>query len=238
MKNSTSIWAAVFGAAAILPFTACVYTPPVTGPMQTDPIHISNGGADHANIELDIGAGELKVRGGAPDLVDGSFAYNMSGYKPVVDNSINGSHAVVTIRQAAHHNFGGHGRNTWDLQLNDSAVLDLAIKCGAGQAELNLGDVALRSLDVQMGAGQVDLDLRGTPKRDYEVNISGGVGQATVRLPQGVGIRADAHGGLGSIDVSGLNKSGDHYENDLYDKGKVNIRLNVQGGIGQISIHG
>jgi hypothetical protein len=238
MRNPIPIWAAVIAAAAVLTFSACVYTPPVTGPMQNDPIHISTGGADHANVELDIGAGELKVRGGASDLVDGNFLYNMSGYKPVVDSSVNGSHAIVTVRQSTHNNFGGHGHNTWDLQLNDNAVLDLAIKCGAGQAELNLGSIALRALDVQMGAGQVDLDLRGTPKRDYEVNISGGVGQASVRLPEGVGIRADAHGGLGSIDVTGLTKHGDHYENDLYDKGKVNIRLNVEGGIGQISIRG
>jgi hypothetical protein len=89
-----------------------------------------------------------------------------------------------------------------------------------------------------MGAGQVDLDLRGHPARDYEVNISGGVGQATVRLPQEVGIRADAHGGIGSINVSGLRKVGDHYENDLYDKTKVNLRLSVAGGIGEIRIIG
>lgn len=87
-----------------------------------------------------------------------------------------------------------------------------------------------------MGAGQVELDLRGQPKRDYDVNVSGGVGQATIHLPQGVGVRADAHGGIGSIDVTGLTKQGDHYENDLYDKAGVNIRLKVEGGVGQINI--
>jgi hypothetical protein len=222
----------------VLGLAGCGFTPPVEGPMQTDPVHVTAKNADHANVELDIGAGELKVHGGAQNLLDGAFHYNINGYKPVVDSSVNGSHAVVTIRQTNHNHFGDHGHNLWDLQLNNSAVLDLAVRCGAGQAELNLGNMALRTLDVQMGAGQVDLDLRGSPQRDYEVNISGGVGQANVWLPQGVGIRADAHGGLGSIDVTGLNKQGDHYENDLYDKSKHNIRLNVEGGIGQISIHG
>jgi hypothetical protein len=238
MKNPRLYLAAGVGAAAMLVLAACGYRPTETGPMQTEPVHIASGSADHANVELDIGAGELKVSGGAPGLVDGSFQYNNNGFKPLVEDSVNGSHAVVTIRQNSHNNFGGNGHNTWDLALSNKAVLDLAIHCGAGQAELNLGDVVLRSLDVQMGAGQVDLDLRGTPKRDYEVNISGGVGQADVKLPQGVGIRADAHGGLGSIDVTGLTKHGDHYENDLYDKGKVNIRVTVDGGIGQITIHG
>jgi hypothetical protein len=87
-----------------------------------------------------------------------------------------------------------------------------------------------------MGAGQVDLDLRGKPTHDYDVSISGGVGQATVYLPQGVGIWAQAHGGLGSITVTGLDKQDDHWQNNLYDNSKVNVRLKVEGGIGQIRI--
>ena len=89
-----------------------------------------------------------------------------------------------------------------------------------------------------MGAGQVELDLRGTPSRDYDVHIAGGVGQATVHLPQGVGIWAEAHGGIGSITVTGLQKRGDHWENDLYDKSSVSVRLRIEGGIGQIQLIG
>jgi hypothetical protein len=206
--------------------------------MQTETISLDRGGATHANVELDIGAGELNLRGGSAKLIDGAFTYNVSGYKPVIENSSNGSHAVVTVKQAGNNGWGGNAHNTWNLNLGDSALLDLAVNCGAGQAQMVLGDVNLRSLDVHMGAGQVDLDLRGHPSRDYDVNISGGVGQATVRLPEGVGIRADAHGGIGSIDVSGLSKQGDHYENDSYDRAKVNIHLKIDGGIGEIRIIG
>lgn len=38
--------------------------------------------------------------------------------------------------------------------------------------------------------------------------------------------------------MTGLEKRGDHYENDLYDKAKVNLRLTVRGGIGEIDIIG
>jgi predicted membrane protein len=103
---------------------------------------------------------------------------------------------------------------------------------------MDLGDLSLRSVTVHMGAGQVDLDLEGHPSRDYDVNISGGVGQATVRLPHDVGIRAEAHGGIGSINVTGLEKKGGAWENDLYDNAKVNVRLKVEGGIGEIRIIG
>ena len=101
---------------------------------------------------------------------------------------------------------------------------------------MDLGSVQLRSVQVHMGAGQLDLDLSGKPRHDFEVEIHGGVGQATVHLPQDAGIWAQAHGGLGSIKVEGLEKKGDHYENDLYDSAKVNVRVNVTGGIGEIRL--
>jgi len=208
-------------------------------PTRTEPISIDLGQAERANLELDLGAGELNLSGGSSKLVDGDFEFNVSSYKPVIESSTNGSHAVVTIKQSGHDNkFSGRGHNVWNLRLSDKVLLDLAINCGAGKAELGLGTLDLRTLEIHMGAGQVDLDLSGHPTRDYDVNLSGGVGQATVHLPQNVGIKAEAHGGLGSINVSGLEKRGDHYENDLYDKAKVNLRLKVEGGIGEIRIIG
>jgi N-terminal domain of toast_rack, DUF2154 len=207
-----------------------------SGPMHSDPISIDRGDADRANVELNMRAGEMKVRGGADKLLQGDFEYNVDDWKPIVKSSVNGSHATVTIHQPEGVHVGGNKRNTWDLQLNDSALLDLAINCGAGQARLDLGSLRLRAIEVHMGAGQVDLDLRGKPVHDYEVTINGGVGQATINLPEGVGIWAEAHGGIGSINVSGLQKRGDHWENDLYDKAKVNVRVQVHGGIGEIRI--
>jgi len=207
-----------------------------TGPMRDEPIAIGGDNIGRANVELDMGAGELRLRGGATKILEGRFEYNVEGAKPLVKSSINGSHATITIREPEHLRLGGNRRYLWDLQLNDNQLLDLALNCGAGEAKLNLGSLSLRHIEVHMGAGQVDLDLRGKPTRDYDVKISGGVGQANVRLPRDVGIWAEAHGGIGSINVTGLDKRGDHWENDLYDKAKVNVRLEVSGGIGEIRI--
>ncbi len=222
--------------AGLLALTGCEFDHEPTGPLQQEPVAIDLGQADHANVELDIGAGELGVRGGAQKLLEGQFEYSLPEWKPQVHSSLTGSHATVTIREPEGISLSGKRRYNWDLELNDKVLLDLALNCGAGQARLDLGDLDLRNVTVHMGAGQVDLDLRGHPTRDYDVSVSGGVGQATVHLPQGVGIRAEAHGGLGSIDVSGLEKRGDHYENSLYDNAKVNMRLRVEGGIGEIRI--
>ena len=221
--------------AAIL-LTACDVETRATGPTRDEPIAIGGDGVERANVELDMGAGEMTLRGGASKILEGRFEYNVDAWKPRVKSSINGSDATITIRQPEHVNMHGNQRYLWDLQFNDRLLLDLALNCGAGKAQLDLGSLHLRHVEVHIGAGKVDLDLRGKPTRDYDVKITGGVGEVSVQLPQDVGIWAEAHGGLGKIDVSGLEKHGDHWENDLYDKAKVNVRVEVAGGIGKIRI--
>lgn len=229
-----------FGAAIIGPllFLSCQANRPAAGPTQDTAISIDKGKADHANIELNIGIGELNLRSGTEKLLDGRFEFNVPDWKPKVNNSANGSHATVVIQQPNDTHSLSNPHNVWNIQLNDQVVMNLVLNCGAGQARLDLGDLNLRGVNIRMGAGQVDLNLEGHPSRDYDVNISGGVGQATVRLPHDVGIRAEAHGGLGSITVSGLEKKDGAWENNLYDNAKVNVHLKVEGGIGEIRIVG
>jgi hypothetical protein len=237
MKNY--YWPVPIALFSLLLLSACGFNPEIqTGPLRTDPISVPLGAVEHANVELDLAAGELVLHGNAQALIDGTFEYNVAEWKPLVKTSVAGSHATVTIKEPEGAHPHGNTHYTWDLSLNDKVVLDLTTNCGAGHAKLQLGDLNLRTVEVHMGAGQVDLDLQGTPSRDYDVNIAGGVGQAIVHLPHGVGVRAEAHGGLGSIDVSGLEKKGQYYENSLYDNSKVNVRLKVEGGIGEIQIIG
>lgn len=217
---------------------ACQVEQRQEGPLQETTVSLDKGSADHANIELNIGAGELNLRGGAEKLIDGKFQFTVPDWKPVVRSSVDGSHATVTIEEPKGEHSFGNQHNVWNLQLNNKVLMDLALNCGAGQARLDLGDVSLRNVTVHMGAGQVDLNLEGHPSRDYDVSISGGVGQATVRLPHDIGIRAEAHGGLGSISVTGLEQKNGAWENSLYDNAKVNVRLKVEGGIGEIRIIG
>ena len=226
---------------AILSFVllaACDIERQETGPTETIPVSIDAGGADRANVELDMAAGEMRVTGGAAKLMEGNLEFNVPTLKPEIINSHNGVHTAITVRQHGSDNTFGKSHNLWDLQLSNKVLLDVTINCGAGQAKLDLGSVTLRELQVHMGAGQVDLDLTGKPTHDYEIKINGGVGQATVHLPEGVGIWASAHGGIGSINVTGLEKKGDHWENELFDCSKVTVRVEVNGGIGEVRLIG
>ncbi len=196
------------------------------------------GRAESVRAEIDMGAGELQVRGGAEKLLEAEFTYNREEWKPEVIYDGGSFRGMLTIRQPNHVHSFGHVNYSWNLRFNDGVPLDLRINCGAGQSKLELGRLDLRSLEVNMGVGQIEADLRGRPKRDYDVKIDGGIGEAIVDLPNTVGIVADAKGGIGGVDVQGLHKSGDRWVNDLYENGHdgPTIHVAVNGGIGSIRI--
>ena len=81
------------------------------------------------------------------------------------------------------------------------------------------------------------LNFPGGPRKsDLDVTGKGGVGQATIRLPRDVGVRAHAAGGIGSVDAEGLKKDGSDYTNEMWGKTPHKITLDVQGGIGSIEL--
>jgi hypothetical protein len=122
------------------------------------------------------------------------------------------------------------------LRLKDNIPVELEVHLGAGKSDLVLGSLALRRLDVNMGVGECVVDLAGDWKEDLRANIKGGIGKATVRLPQDVGVRVRAKGGIGEIRRGPLQRKGDFFVNDAYGKSAVTLDVNVEGGIGEINL--
>jgi len=230
-----------------------------TGPTQTEARSIERGSADSARVEIEMGAGELVVSGGAAGLLEADFIYNVAEFKPEVEYD-NGR---LVVRQPKYEGRASMWdvddyRYEWDLRLNDDVRTEMSVKVGAGETDLNLGSLSLTELDVDAGAGEVTLDLRGasslagldvkigagqltadlTGKRevDLDAEIKGGVGEATLRLPRDVGVRVEVQGGLGSVNANGFTKDGDAYVNEAYGTSDVTLRIEVEAGIGAINL--
>jgi hypothetical protein len=169
--------------------------------------------------------------------MEGEFSYNVASWKPEVRFDRSGFRSTLSIKQGGSSATMGTTRNDWRLRLNDEIPTDFSLHCGAGENRLNLGGLDLRDVEVHIGAGRVELDLRGRqPKHDYSVSIHGGVGEAVVHLPADTGAVATASGGLGEIEVNGLEKQGGEWRSGASGKGKSTIHLDVHGGIGKITI--
>ena len=222
---------------AVVALGGCGFPRVHTGATVHETKSIDLGKFEMARVELKMGVGELHVDGGSLNLVDADFEYNVPEWKPRVESNSSSFRADVKIEQpSVGAAVSGNSSYVWRLRLNDGVPMSLVTHLGTGEATLNLGSVTMRNLQVNMGVGELHLDLRGHPANDYDVEIHGGVGEATVLLPNSVGISAMAKGGVGDISVEGLQKRNDRWENDAYSTSKVRIRLNITGGVGDIHL--
>jgi uncharacterized protein DUF2154 len=208
------------------------------GEMQRESQSIQAENAQSVRANLKMGAGELNLTGGADQLMEADFAYNVADWKPKVSYAVSGDTGELNVRQGSDGGvrLGGDVRNEWDIRLNDEVPANLSVQMGAGESDLDLDDLTLRGLDLEMGAGRTTIDLTGDYDRDFVASIQGGVGQATVQLPSEVGVRVEAQGGLGEINAEGLQKEGEAYVNDAYGDSEVSLDVDIQGGVGQINL--
>jgi N-terminal domain of toast_rack, DUF2154 len=224
-------------APALLSLTSCVIDSHHGGPVQYSSESVEMDDSEGVRVDLKMGAGDLRISDGGPKLARADFAYSVPSWKPEVRYSRSGKQASLTIEQPdKNHTRLGNTKYSWDLQLNKKVPVDLALHFGAGQARLDLGSLDLRGVELEMGVGQMDVDLRGAPKHSYNVGIHGGIGQATVRLLSDTAVYVEAHGGIGSIQVRGLQQEDGHWVSPSYERAENKIRIQIQGGIGEIKV--
>lgn len=216
------------------------------------------GDGQELRVEIMMGAGDLTVEGDADELLEAEFAYNIADWKPQVE-LLNDR---LSIRQppSRHVPFNESVRYEWNLNFNATVPLLFRADIGAGSGVLNLGSLNVRTVDLKLGAGDMEvdltdnrtlerldanlgagtctLDLRGEWGKTVDVNVSGGIGDTTIYLPENMGVRVRIDKGLGSVETRGLHREGNDFVNDLYGKSEATLYLNIQAGIGQITLMG
>jgi hypothetical protein len=229
------------------------------GELRTESQTVERGSAEAVSIEIVMGAGDLEVTGGAEELLEADFIYNVAEFKPEVEYQ----NDRLVVRQPA---FEGRGslwdvddyRYEWDLRLNDDVRTEMSVTVGAGKSDLDLGSLSLASLQIETGAGEVELNLRGASsladldvkvgagqltadltgarETDLRAIVEGGVGETTLRLPRDVGVRVEVERGLAPINADGWTRDGDAYVNDAYGASGPALRVTVRSGVGAINL--
>ena len=207
------------------------------GALRTESQSIELGDTRSVRVEINFGAGDLTLTGGAAKLLEADFTYNVDKLKPKVGYTdgklvvrqpeVNGLPALQGIADF---------RNEWGLRLNDKVPMDLNVDQGAGTSDLKLAGLSLTRLDVKLGAGVYTIDLSGGWARDLAVTLDTGAAFITVRLPRDIGVRVVVDRGANMLDVTGLTKDGDVYTNAAYGVSGVTMQVDLQAGIGQINL--
>jgi hypothetical protein len=208
------------------------------GELQTQTRSVDAEDAESVRANLRIALGELNVRGGAEQLMEADFAYNVAAWEPRVNYELGGDTGELTVEQQGL----GEGipdrdvRNEWDLRLNDDVPLDLAVQMGGGVSNLDLDSLTLTEANLDMGAGATTIDLTGDWGNDLSVVVRGGAGEVTLLLPSQMGARVNAGTRLGRVNAEGLRREGEAFVNDAYGGSGATLEVDVSGGVGQINL--
>lgn len=153
------------------------------GPTVTDSRSVKQGGAKSVAVELDMNVGDMKVTGGAGDLMNADFRYNVPGWKPDVQYNVSGTQGTLVVRQPDVRSLAfKHGENRWDVRLRDVLPMDLKVRCETGDSNLDVNGLALNSLAVTAETGDATVNLAGRYARLKTVNITGETGDCDVKM--------------------------------------------------------
>ena len=207
------------------------------GALQTESKSVELGDAKSVSVEINLGAGDLQLTGGAEKLMEADFTYNVAKIKPEVkytDGTLvvrqpetNGMPALLGITDF---------RNEWNLRLNDGVPMDLSVDVGGGTSNLQLTGLSLTGLDISLGAGIYTVDLSGDWARNMDVTIDAGAASLNLRLPKSVGVRVKVESGPHTIEATGLTKDGEFYTNAAYGLSDVTIQVDLEVGIGTVNL--
>jgi hypothetical protein len=197
-------------------------------------------GIERAEVELDIGVGKLRLEGYSDmadlmvadlDLAPGADASD--GLK--VDGDV-GRGWIVSDKDffSLPQIFGGNA-SKWDLKLNSRVRWELKVDSGVGDVRLDLSDLKVSDLELDSGIGSVHVTL---PQRGaVEARIDNGVGEVRINVPEGVQARIKVDRGIGDLSIgSRFGRHGDYYETENFSRAESYIDLEVDTGIGSVTI--
>ena len=201
---------------------------------------IDVSGEKELKVDLNMGVGKLEVKGSCDKILDAKFTYNVERWKPEIDYSKTGDKGDLKISNPGGSFNGMDGskvKNQWDVSLNKDIPLSIDLEAGVGDCNLNLSDMNLKQLIIEAGVGNIKVDVSGNYKNDVDVKVEGGVGNTTIYVPKNMGVRVNAEKGVGKIDVDGFKTQGSNtFINDSYENAKNRMEVDVEAGVGNITI--
>jgi hypothetical protein len=229
-----------------------------TNPIASSPATVEHrsvqaGNARSAHVQLAMQPGNLQVRGGADQLLDARFTYKPSSWKPTVSYRVSGGRGDLVVRQPVLQSVTS-GRNTWDVKLSDRMPVDMDVTSGPGNATLSLRTLTINTLTVAAGPGNVSIDagspslktlrvlagpgnlsvnLIGPWKHNVTAIIDGGIGNTTLRLPAGIGVRIAVQG-EGLVAAPDFTEQEGAYINSRFGHSEVSVRVSLSTGIGNV----
>lgn len=193
-------------------------------------------GAAKVALDVDHGAGSVKVMGGAPF---GMAATGTQGTAMSFKSHLNGDTLTVDIDAGPSFiPFLGPEGGSWVFQLTNEVPVSMKFDGGATSLDFDFTDVKLEFLGVDMGASSLTLKLPANAGRTL-VDVESGAASVDIAIPQGVAARIRMEQGISSndIDLSRFpNVTEGMYQSPDFDNATNRAEINLEGGANSVRI--
>lgn len=227
------IMIAVLGLSLYISLTKATEKPTITS--------ISQGleSFSRARVDLDFGAGDLKLDGaaGTGNLMEATAEHigSSSGINKEFTQVGSTGQLKLTVTTEARR-LVGEKRDKWQLHLSRNMPLDIYFKSGLSDLDLDLSLLTVENLNLDIGASKLRLQLPAIG--NSKAAIKSGVADIEVTIPQGKAARIKVDGGLSSSDID--EKRFPHIEayyiSPDFNTSSNKVELEIGSGLSRIKI--
>lgn len=193
-------------------------------------------GAAKVALDIDHGAGSVKVMGGAPH---GTAVCGTQGTTMSYKSHLNGDTLTVDIDAGPSFlPFLGPEGGSWVFQLTNEVPISMKFDGGASSLDFDFTDTKLDFLGMDMGASSLTLKLPANAGRTL-VDVESGAASIDITIPQGVAarIRIEQGASAQNIDSSRFPQVMDGmYQSPDFDSAENRVEINLEGGANSVTI--
>jgi len=143
----------------------------------------------------------------------------------------------LTLRDVKIETGASDSRVTFDTP-NRTRMHRLDVTAGAANLALErVANARVGQIHVKGGVGNVSLDLAGNLTEDVDVEVEMALGRVAITVPRGAGVRVELERFISGFDHFGLEKRGDAWYSENWDRAERRVRVRVQTAFGSVAIH-
>ncbi|HSG45828.1 MAG TPA: DUF5668 domain-containing protein [Anaerolineales bacterium] len=192
-------------------------------------------GARTVKYKFSHGAGQIDIKGGAPagQAITGLTAEGVNR-----KSRLDGDRLDVQIEAGASFiPFIGPSGGVFRFQLSNEVPAIINVETGASQLDMDLTDIPASEVRLQTGASNSNITL---PARGAShMVLEAGAASVNIRIPEGVAGRIRIKEGLTSLSIDKTRfpqVDTRLYQAVDYDSAENRAELNIEAGVGSISI--
>ncbi len=195
--------------------------------------HLVEEGADMAALNLNLGAGRLRLESTDEGLLD----YRLPTSYTSVSETLRDGVPLYTIQNDRFDFTEFDIALDYQVDLSPDALWTIAVNTGAIDARLDFSEIPVKNLDLDMGAGQMHL-IFGDRAAKTTLSIDAAASDITVDIHENVGARVKLDGALKSEELNGVWIQRDGYwYTDNYDESTSRLLIEGSFAVGNLTIN-